>query len=296
MADAPKPITIKPIVINPKPAAPAAPAGAPAAAAPAARSAEATIRLKPVQVPGAASPAEKPAQSVVSAMKSKTSRISLDDAMMAQSSAKPNAAMGRLTTNISKEAAAVGKLTANVSAAAPAPKPTIGGGANMMQQTIRISDVSTAPKPAAPAPAAAPAAAEAPAAESPTIRRAPITIKSGAASGSAPTIKRTAVPGAGTKPVLKIANKPAAAPAESAGGDAAPAPAVSTRPVIARPNKDNGPFTVVASVFAILAIIVTILFCIVQASEACGRNRTLTQFSSMPDGPDIGWSGKLTFY
>ena len=305
---APKPIAIKPSV------APAAPAPAPApAAAPAVDESAPTVVIKPIAIkPKVVAPAStaeaKPVAPNPQAMKSTTSRISLDSALAQPPTQAAPAAMGKITSNLTQAGidAAKGR-TAKVSL-------TIQDQDSVTRhQTIRVkaptpgaAPASEAPAPEAPivAPAAADAAKPAmpaDASEAPTVRKKSLVLKKPGGAG-APS-------GATTKPTLKLkadpgAPKPAAdgaAPAAEGGKDVGldgietPPAAMSQGGALqanAAPKKKTHwifPLVAFLDIAALIAVIVIFM------AETCGPDRCLTDyttFKGMFDSP-LALSGSV---
>ena len=328
-----KPITIKPLSPAPAPAAPAAAAPAPApaappagirpisikpaaptplAAAPAADGASTpTIRLKPVApapiAPLAPAAAPAPAAPALQAMKGKTSRISLDQALSSPPTAAAAPAMGKLTSNLSAAAQAAKGQTAKVSLT------ILDDDAMTRHQTLRMKAPAAKPAaPAAPKPAAEPADSEAP-----TVRRKTLVLKKeGAddkpaaagddAEATKPTLRLKPSGGgdASTKPKITLKGKApgekdekkddAAAPAAGADGapadGAAPAPGAFNLNMIAeKPEKTN----VVFPLLAIASILVCIFSLLLLTSEftgqeGSGEDLSLTQMVWRKQDKDTG--------
>lgn len=263
-----------------------------------------TIRLKPVTPPPApaATPAAPsktakiPAPGITTdlsaAMKGKTSRISLEAVLATPptttkspvSPLTPGAAP-RLGSTLGKEQnqtlrlkrpaasqalhKAVEDLNGNTQADA-----ATATTATQVPNPTKISTIPTtsseAVKPLEPD-----------ASEAPTIKRKSLVLKK---PGAKPTLKPAAsTPDAGT-PVADagapLSDAPAAAPAK-------PAPIA-----LGTPEKTNVIFPIVAAAAIVALIALIMLF----MSEACGPDRTGTQFSSFRSLPSVDWPGKVQVY
>ena len=301
------PSGIRPISIKPMAAA-AGKAMEPAGAG------EATIRLSPVPPPAGAAPrplAPKPAapaplkpkilaapeppastEVTAQAMKGKTSRISLDEALASSpTAAGVPAAMGKLTSNLSAAALAAAKgQTMKVSI--PLQEETVS-----RHQTLRMKAPGAAPAPAA--------AAEEPPAESeaPTVKRKTLVLKKeGAAGESAEDAKPTLrmKPAGGGKPTLKLksaggapaaeGDKPAEGEVHASGREeieAGPGAFSAQALQVAKPERTSAFFPICA--FASLLVIIAT--CLLFLSEFSGPDLSYTQYSTWKDGPEVTCPG-----
>lgn len=204
------------------------------------------------------------------ASKGKTSRISLDSAMdnsSASASASP-APVGKLTSHIPDIASSAPK-SSTVKITMPAEESVTNTQQVTRKQTLRVK--APARKLATPG-----AAANAPDSEAKTVVRKPISIKKPTAANPAPADPAAdgATPEGGINHIPGIEDENVMA-------------FNTTKPV--KVEKVN-PVFIVFSALSIVAILVIIFMFLAQCS---GPDRSLTQYSSMPNGPDIGFVGKL---
>lgn len=329
-AAAPGGPAIKPIVISPRPAGanslananpgatirltPVAADGSPVAAPKPAPDSAPTVAIKPIAIkPKIAVPpqVEKPAAQTVQAMKGTTSRISLDSALAQPAAGGAPAAMGKITSNLTKVAAEEAKPAAAKTPGDADSAPTI-----RIKKPIVPAAHAAAPAPAAPAaeagkpvvvkplvkpaePAPAPETAPADASEAPTVRKKSLVLK-----------KPAGGPAAAPKSVLSL-KKDDAAPKEGEKGGSvavgsgpggglddfeAPPSALSQGGVLqgatVRVKKTHWVFPVVGflDVAALVAVIVLFM------SQTCGRDRTLTDYTTYnKDGSPIVFGGSVQF-
>ena len=328
-----KPITIKPVQApagsapeTPAPAAttaPVAPAKAPASApaipgikpiviqSPAggtplpAMGTSSTIRLKPVAPPPAPATPVAPSKTakiptpgittdLSAAMKGKTSRISLEAVLatpptttkspvppLAQNaSPRPGSTLGKeqnQTLRLKRPAAsaALHKVAEDLNGSTQAD----GATATTAVQVTNPTKISTIPttgndavKPLEPD-----------ASEAPTIKRKSLVLKK---PGAKPTLKTASVPKA------DAADGTSAPNAEPPAPDAPPPAATSAKsaPIaLGKPEKTN----VIFPIIAVAAIVMLIALIMLFMSEACGPDRTGTQFSSFRSLPSVDWPGKV---
>ncbi|MGN0845370.1 MAG: hypothetical protein ACI4QT_09155 [Kiritimatiellia bacterium] len=327
-----KPITIKPVqapaVSTPAEApattatAPVAPAKAPASApaipgikpiviqSPAggtplpATGTSSTIRLKPVTPPPAPATAATPSKTakipapgittdLSAAMKGKTSRISLEAVLATpptttKSPVPPltpgtapriGSALGQeqnQTLRLKRPAAtaALHKVAEDLNGNTQADAATATT-ATQVPNPTKISTIPTtrseAVKPL-----------ETDASEAPTIKRKSLVLKK---PGAKPTLKTAA-----SKPDAETPATDAAAPLSDA--PAAAAPAKPAPIALGTPEKTNVIFPIIAAAAIVLLIALIMLF----MSEACGPDRTGTQFSSFRSLPSVDWPGKVQVY
>ena len=293
---------------------------APAPSVPAPKVAAAPAPAKPTVIAAPpARPAPGPSTVTAQAIKGKTSRISLDDALASPPTAASAPAMGKLTSNLSAAAIAAAKgQTAKVSLT------VLDTDAGTRHQTLRMKAPGAAPaatlrpaaplKPAPAEPAVAAAPEPADDSEAPTIRRKTLVLKKEDGGEDAkPTLRIKAggggAPASASKPTLKLrptvggAPKPGAdAPAPAADGAAAPAaeaaaPAAEAsgigtafNPAAVAPRKEK--VNVMFPILAVASLIVVIGLCLLFMSQACGPDRSrYINFSSYPNWPEFGCPG-----
>ena len=279
---APAPAGVKPIVIN------SAAAGKPLAAS----GPSATIKLKPVPTPGGA-PAPAPGKTaqmpaagitgnLASAMKGKTSRISLDEVL----GTAPNAGtapVGRLTGNLSQAAGEATPISKSATSKTSVP---FLNKSEDQQPTLRLKrPAATAALNELTKDVPPPAAAEAPldASEAPTVKRKSLVLKRNAGK-----------PNAAAAPTLGAAGAPeGAAPGAPEGIEAPVTGMPNAQPLnMLKPEKCNVAFPIIAAAAAIAILGLVLLF----MSQACGPDRTGTMFSSFRGLPSFDWPGKITYF
>ena len=232
---------------------------------------KATLRIRPPAPVSSGiniTPVNTPANDVaVQASKGKTSRISLDSVMdntvAAGSSPAP---VGKLTSTIPDIASSAPK-SATVKINVPDDE------ANTQQVTRKRTLRVKAPSRTIPQPGAAAAPTSTPDSEAKTVVRKPITIK---------------------KPDVAAPNAEAATP--NAEGAINHIPGIEDERIMAfggnKPVKAEkvNPFFIVCSALSIVSILVVIFLFLSQCS---GPDRSLTEYSSMPGGPEFGFPGKI---
>lgn len=232
---------------------------------------KATMRIRPPAAPTVApaikiAPVTPSADEVaIQASKGKTSRISLDSAMdnTAATGVSP-APVGKLTSHIPDITSSAPK-SSTVKISVPAEE--VNTQQVTRKRTLRVkAPARTIPQPGA-------AAAATPDSEAKTVVRKSISIKKpeavAPANSSAPAAEGGIdhIPGIEDESIMAFGN--------------------NNKPVKA--EKVN-PLFVVFSALSIVSILIIIFMFLAQCS---GPDRSLTQYSSMPGGPEFGFPGKV---
>ena len=246
---------IKPISITPA-------AGTGAGTAKPLDAATPTVRLKPTIIspppvngapPSSAAPSIQPPP-VAGAAKSKTARISLDAALNETASAGKPAPIGKITSNLTDAALNINREQAK-------PGMPLGGIDSGVTQRKTLRVKAPGSDPSGPVLTAAGGGGD----DSPTVKKKPLTIsKPGAKSDGAAL--------------------PSFAPPE--GEQHVGAHAAFQNQKVEKTNPIF-PIIAIASCFVILAL------SLLYMSQACGPDRSMTQFSSFRGWPSIDFPGKL---